>query len=229
MSASESLLPLHRHPAPLQEVARRYKAALAHPGYVRSILFSGAIFLLGLVINLYAIAYATKSASNSVTDIILSNIPVFDVDALFVYGTLVLVVFSVLVVLTHPRRVPFALCGMATFWIIRSLFTSLTHFAPFESHFQSSFGPEINKIFFGGDLFFSGHTGMPFLAALAFWREKGIRNLYLFGSLFFAVIVLLGHLHYSIDVLSAFFITYGIFHIAEWLFPEARKLFYADL
>src|SRR3989344_8842551 len=100
--------------------------------------------------------------------------------------------------------------------------------APFEAAYISDFGPRINEMFFGGDLFFSAHTGMPFLGALAFWREKGIRNFYLLTAVFFAAVVLLGHLHYTIDVLSAFFITYGIFHIAEWIFPHDRAMFLAD-
>jgi hypothetical protein len=86
----------------------------------------------------------------------------------------------------------------------------------------------VNDLFFGADLFFSAHTGMPFLGALAFWKEKEIRYFSLFGSLFFAVVVLLGHLHYSIDVASAFFITYGIFHIAQYFFPKDWKLFSSD-
>jgi len=38
-------------------------------------------------------------------------------------------------------------------------------------------------------------------------------------------VVLLGHLHYTIDVFSAFFITYGIVEIAKWLWPKEWELF----
>jgi hypothetical protein len=41
----------------------------------------------------------------------------------------------------------------------------------------------------------------------------------------FGIVVLLGHLHYSIDVLSAFFITYSIYHICELFFKTDKKIF----
>jgi len=53
--------------------------------------------------------------------------------------------------------------------------------------------------------------------ALLFWKNKIMRYIFIFGALSFGVIVLLGHLHYSIDVLAAFFITYTINHLCEIL------------
>jgi len=44
-------------------------------------------------------------------------------------------------------------------------------------------------------------------------------------SVLFAVVVLLGHLHYSIDVMSAYFITFSIFNICKFLFKEDWQLF----
>jgi len=41
------------------------------------------------------------------------------------------------------------------------------------------------------------------------------------------VAVLLGHIHYSIDVFSALFITYGIFVIAKKVFARDYLLFTA--
>ena len=51
-----------------------------------------------------------------------------------------------------------------------------------------------------------------------------LRYLFLAWSVFFGIVVLLGHLHYTIDVLSAFFITYGIVDIAKWLFPTPLRV-----
>ena len=48
----------------------------------------GFLFLLAsLVVNSYAVEYATDSISNPVTDIVLSNTRVYDVDGILVYGS----------------------------------------------------------------------------------------------------------------------------------------------
>ncbi len=227
MELPHNALPLHRHPRPIAELLRRYRLYSARQGFKSSVFFSGLTFLGSLVTVFYAIGYATESASNSVTDIILSNTPIFDVHNLFVYGTVLAAVFGVGLLLAHPKRLPFALHALALFYFVRAGFISLTHLGPFPISVVNTFdfGTLAGRMFFGGDLFFSGHTGLAFLMALMFWHEKNIRYLFLGASAYFGAVVLLGHLHYSIDVASAFFITYGIFHIAEWLFPKDRAVF----
>jgi CheY-like chemotaxis protein len=76
-------------------------------------LLAIAAFLGSLFINFYAIQFATKHASNSVTDIILSNIPTFNVSWFFVYGLWLLVAFITLLCLHHPKRIPFTLFALA--------------------------------------------------------------------------------------------------------------------
>ena len=87
----------------------------------------------------------------------------------------------------------------------------------------------MSMLTFGGDLFFSGHTGMPFLLALIFWRDKWARYIFILFSVVFAVTVLLSHMHYTIDVASAFFITFTIYHIAEHLFKKDQQRFNQEI
>jgi membrane-associated phospholipid phosphatase len=124
---------------------------------------------------------------------------------------------------------PFVMKSVALFTLIRSVFVSLTHISPFPTRALIN-SPFFNKevfsgIFTGNDLFFSGHTGIPFLLALIFWENKILRIFFLSFSVLFAIVVLLGHFHYSIDVLSAYFITFSIFHICQFLFKKDWQLF----
>ena len=208
-----------------QTLKRRYREAYARPGYAASVALSILALAASLVVSSFAVAFATERASNSVTDIILSNTPVFDVDGIYVYGALCFIAFIIALCALYPKRLPFTLYSMALFFVTRSIFVSLTHLGPFSPHTQIDFGTTIQRMFFGDDYFFSGHTGSPFLMALMYWREKYLRYLFLCLSAFFGAVVLLGHLHYSIDVFAAFFITYGIYHASLYLFPRSRELF----
>jgi hypothetical protein len=191
------------------------------------IAFFGSIILLSisLVANYYAGNYATVKASSSVTDLILDNIPVFDVDGIFIYGAMLLWVFLVAVLLKYPHKSPFTLYCVSLFVLIRSVFISLTHLGPFPTHMVMAQVSLFDKLTFGGDLFFSGHTGLPYLLALIFWDHKIIRWVFLISSVLFAVVVLLAHVHYSIDVFAAYFITYSIFHLAQFFFKKHKHLF----
>jgi hypothetical protein len=209
-------------------IAREYREAWGMPGFMTSVLISLILFSGALYVNFWAIDKATEKAGPSVEDLILSNIPVFEVDGLFVNGTFIVVFFAAVIILAQPRSIPFILHGLTLFMLIRSGFTLLTHLGPPEAHYASDFGTTITNAFFGSDQFFSGHTGMPFLAALAYWHIPWIRNLFLAATMYFVAIVLLGHIHYSIDVASAFFITYGIYQIAIRVFSREYGYFRSD-
>jgi hypothetical protein len=211
----------------MKKTLRKIYSHWSHKPFSASALSALGFFGLALVVNYMANIYAEKSQSNYVNDIILDNIPVLKVGLIVVYGALALSFFIFLLVMVEPKRMPFITKSVALFYLIRAFFITLTHIRPFPEHVLL----KSNDFFIGlgisqtADLFFSGHTGLPFLMALIFWQYKKLRVIFLSISLFFAIVVLLGHLHYSIDVFAAFFITYAIFDIAKWLFKKDYKLF----
>lgn len=207
----------------------RYEIHLKDLNYMLSFTVSFILLIASLFINFFAGQYATRYVSNSVTDIILSNTRAYDLDGLFVYGALVLIILIATVCIIYPKKIPFTLKTIALFTIIRSIFIMLTHIGPFPTHASIDPASLINYFSFGGDLFFSGHTGLPFLLALIYWDNKYLRVLFTLTSIFFAIVVLLAHLHYSIDVFAAFFITYTIYHIAMRIFKNDTKFFLIDL
>jgi membrane-associated phospholipid phosphatase len=186
----------------------------------------GLVFLsLGLTATYYANFYTTIHASNSVTDIILDNIPVVNVNIIFTEGAVIFVSLLALLLIIEPRRIPFTLKAIALFILTRSIFMMLTHLAPplHQSYIDTS--SLLSKISSGDDLFFSAHTGLPFLMALCFWRDKWLRYIFLAMTLIGGGSVLLGHLHYSIDVFSALFISFGVCSAAKWMFIKDYQLF----
>lgn len=223
-------------PTRIQKIRQRYAECFRDKRFVMSLVWSFVLLLVSLVVNYFASLYAADRASNAVTDIVLSNTPVIDVDALFIWGPLVFWAIMAVIAFRHPKQIPFLAKSIALLVIIRAIFISLTHIGPYPDQIPMDvFGENWiqhitdNANFFifssGSDLFFSAHTGLPFLMGLAFWKNKIVRLFCIAASAFFGVVVLLGHLHYSIDVASAFFITYSIYHIAEWMFKTDRLAF----
>lgn len=210
----------------MKKLARKYRAQFVQKEFLLSFFASLLFFSVALVINFYAGLYANENASNSVTDIVLDNIPVFSVDEIFIYGPVVFWTIVGLFCLWEPKKFPFVLKSIALFTVIRSLFITLTHLGPSPDQLIIDYSSDfIKKFTFGADLFFSGHTGLPFLMALVFGKNHQLRNIFTVVAIFFGIIVLMAHVHYSIDVLSAFFITYTIYHIAVWLFPKDHTRF----
>ena len=157
-------------------------------------------------------------------DLIISNTPVFNVSWIVNEGAMIFAIYLIIMGLLKPKVVPFALKSAALFILIRSAFITLTHLGPFPDHSYINQAAFFSPLNLGSDFFFSGHTGLPYLMALIFWEHKIIRNVCLVASVIFGISVLLGHLHYSIDVFSAFFITYSIFVISQKIFPKDFKL-----
>ncbi len=213
----------------MKKLIKSYAFYFKNRDFLYSFLISFVMLAVALFINFYAGLYATDHASNSVTDIILSNISTYDVDGIFIYGAFAFWIFFICLCSLYPHKIPFTAKTLSLFIVIRSIFISLTHLGPFPSQIVISATSIISKFSFGADLFFSGHTGIPFLFALIFWDTPRLRWAFIATSIMFGIVVLLGHLHYSIDVLSAFFITYTIFHLAELFFKKDRIIFHSGI
>lgn len=194
---------------------------------VTAMVLLGFAFIAEHFASIYELIYSARPTSVYVGDLLLDNLPVINLNFIIVEGALISIVVGVVFLFLNPRYILFTLKALALFIAIRALFVSLTHMGIYPGNVDPGLG------FFDGiytyfnlqtGFFFSGHTGMPFLIALIFWKKRLVRNLFLSISFIFAVSVLLTHNHYSIDVLAAPFMAYGIYEIARRFFPRDYEL-----
>lgn len=187
----------------------------------------GGAYIAEHFANVYELMYSMRPTSTYVGDLLLDNLPVVNLNLIIIDGALISIVLGVAYVLLQPRYVLFSLKALALLIVTRALFVSLTHVGIYPGTIHPGYG------FFDGiytylnfqtGFFFSGHTALPVLMALVFWDKYSTRVAFLALAGVFGIAVLLAHIHYSIDVLAAPFMAYGIFEISRYLFPRDYDL-----
>lgn len=89
--------------------------------------------------------------------------------------------------------------------------TLMELFSPVGIFSRGSVGVYLTK-----DMFFSGHTATTLLIALYLWRMPRLRWLGLVAHVFVVSTVVFGHLHYAIDIIGAYGITFALYALREW-------------
>lgn len=210
----------------MRVIANKHLAFWRNPAVLRRVFFGLILLAISMLSIYYSREYTSDHLGNIVPDIILDNVPIMHVGFIFFQGAFAFFLVLVGVLLWEPRYIPFTLETSSVFFLVRSAFMIMTHLsAPaVEYYTYMSHEDHVSTALFtlssGNDLFFSGHAGFPFLIALIFWKQKPLRYFFLICSFIGSVAVLFGHLHYSIDVFSAFFIAYGVFEISKRIFKR---------
>ena len=185
------------------------------------------IFALALIFQFYASAYVNRVSSNSVSDFFLNILPVINLNWFIIEGAFIAIFFSMALILAKPKYLIFTIKAVAIFIATRAIFIAATHIGiyPGQVNPDAAF---FDKLYTGLGLeagfFFSGHTGLPLLMGVIFWDEKLWRYVYMILAALFGIAVLFAHVHYTIDVLAAPYMTYGTFKIAQYFFAEDYNL-----
>lgn len=214
-----------------QSLKNRYKIVFGQKYFPISALISAGILLFGYLVNFYASAFNDTFVYPSVGDSILDKIPTYNLEFLYVWGVYALIsVALVYAFLFLPQRGLFIMKTYGILLLVRGIFILLTNYGPPAGFFYADGivpGNYIMERFlFKNDLFFSGHVAIPFMASLLFrGANKFIEVFLLIGSFVMAITVLLMHVHYSIDVFAAYFITYGVYAVSNEVFGMINEKF----
>ena len=185
--------------------------------YKLLILISIILLILANVFNVITSTYVDSINTIVVHDIILDHLPSLNLEFIFVYGLLaVFFVIALYIIIFRVKLFHIAVFDFSLLIFARSCFMVLTHLGqPANAVVMDNVPAIFNFLTVRNDLFFSGHTAVPFMAFLLFRKEK-IGLFFLAMTIILAATVLIMHVHYSIDVFSAFFITYGVYMLGNF-------------
>lgn len=208
----------------------QWRELLRDRKFLISLVIGLVLLFAALILMNLAASYKETVVVQSVGDIILDRLPPLDLNFSFTYGFFLIITMIVLYPLFFkPQLGPFTAKTMAAFLIIRAFFITLTHIGAPKGFLLPTWGGDPDstlRLFYVNDLFFSGHVGLPFLAALIFWENKFVRWFMLIMSVVQAMTVLFLRVHYSIDVFSAYFITYAIYIVSDKIFNKLNLSFH---
>ena len=192
-----------------------WKNAWASPAYKKK-LISGVIptlFILGLFPIFFQ--YIEKRHGIVLNDFVLNALVVMNVSI----PTFALIWFTAGLTIYRCYQNPQLTIQFiwAFLFLARIITISLVPFDP-PAHIIPLMDPISNK-FYGGtyitkDLFFSGHTSTQFLMFLCL-SKKMDKTIALVSSILVGILVLVQHVHYTIDVLAAFPLTYFIYKLSK--------------
>ncbi len=189
----------------------------------RYLLLISLVFLfIGGILDSASGNFVTKINGAIVPDLILDNVTPINLEYIFTYGYL----FSTFLLFLYPlffkvKKLHIVINQFSLLIMVRGFFMIFTHLKTPIDAVVVNFPWLFSHLNYQNDLFFSGHVAVTFLGFLIF--EEKIRYFFLISSIIFGITVLLMHIHYSIDVLSAFFITYGVYKIGNWLLQKLHK------
>lgn len=200
------------------EFFESWKNALSNKTFRTKFIVSAFLLAVSLYFLARFLDYSEKRPGFSFADPLLIHFMPVDVTWItftLIYGALVI---GLLAMSKYPRRI---LIAFQSYALVSSLRLITIYFLPLNApiHIIPLKDPFV-EIFSGGgetllrDLFFSGHTATMFLLALTA-KHKTLRWIFVFTTFLVAACVLIQHVHYTIDVLTAPFFAYTSYRISR--------------
>jgi len=184
----------------------------------RGIIVFGSLACLGITMIVFThfLAYNERRTGFAFNDPVLNLFKPISVSFITLIVTYSLSLFAVVLALFSPKLFVQLAQSFTFILLLRMICMMLVPFEPprLIIPLQDAF---LNSSFYSGrpnlrDLFFSGHTASMCLFAFCFTNKK-LKWLFATGAVAVGTLVILQHVHYSIDVIAAPVFVY----IAVWL------------
>jgi hypothetical protein len=209
-------------------VLQRWKESLTTSGFAPKLLIAVAIFVSGALQFPTYFRNIQKREGTLLNDFVLDNIPAIDVSTYIfaiIYG---LLIYMLLRVLAKPQ---FFLLFALTF-VIETVFRMTTIYLfplnpPADLVILHDIFSEL--LIYGDsepvtkDLFFSGHTATMVMICL-FVEGRRDKIASFIATFALAILLLIQHVHYTIDVLGALFFTYISYLIARQIVDKKWQI-----
>jgi len=188
----------------------------------QQIVLSIILILIAIILNYISGLYTNETRGASPPDLILDHLP--SVDLSIIHVGLFPIVLGVLVFYTlffRPAKLHYVLGILSLYGAVKAGFAVLTHLGIPNGAVDISWTPFFYDFFaFSNYLFFAGNVGLAYLGYLIFEENKLLKYFMLFSSFIFVITNLVMHRHYSIDVFAAYFITYGVYRLGNFIFKD---------
>ncbi|MBW2997078.1 sphingomyelin synthase family protein [Candidatus Woesearchaeota archaeon] len=206
--------------------SKYWKKIFKQKKYIQNVLITFALLLLAYFINYKIGLYVESTQGPALGDIVLDNLPPIDISFILLYvSRIVMNGVPIFIMFMRPTKATFSFKALAFLMILRSISLTLTELGLPEGRIPDEMMlGNVEIINFTKDLFFSGHVAYPFLGFLLLRKDKIVSYLLLASSIFMSFAVLAMHLHYTIDVVAAFFFTYGLYKMTAYVFKKDYAL-----
>lgn len=202
-----------------REIKKNWKEASANPAF-RIRLYAGLIIWIAVLIAFPFFFDFIESRNGMVlNDYIINALPAYDVSVptfLIIWSMFLLFLYRAIY---NPQILLLFLWGFIFLSLSRIISIYLVPLNPPEQII--ALRDPITNIFYGKnhsfitkDLFYSGHTSTQFLMFLCF-QKKTDKTLAILSTIIVAILVLIQHVHYSIDVIAAPFLTYLVYLLSK--------------
>lgn len=210
-------------PKPLTENELSWSDAFRDRSFRRKFLITTLALLISLAGLPFFFNIIEERPGRSLTDPLLDILPAIDVSWAIVSILWLMILLSLVRAIQSPRFTILVFLSYSFLYLSRYITISLVPLEPpqdlvmlYDPISNAFYGP---KSFITKDLFYSGHTASQFILFFAL-KRKSDKIFALVCSIGIGILVLVQHIHYTIDVLAAPVFAFFCYFVAKKLVSD---------